>query len=70
MKKIRERSYIRTHWGEEPLEDFSGRQAGNNMHYYGFDNPWFPLGGSWTKNYAYTKIDPKTTTIIIPSEFT
>ena len=70
MKKIRERSYIRSNWGGDPVEDFSGRQEEDLVYHYGHHKDWFPLRGSWTKSYAYIRVNPKTTTIIIPSEFT
>jgi len=70
MKKTRERSSIRGNWDGEPVEDFSGCQIEDLVYYYGFDKDWFPLGGGWSKSYAYIRVDPKTTTIIIPSEFT
>ena len=69
-KKIRERSYIRSNWGGELVEDFSGYQSEYIVYYYKYHSDWFPLGGSWGKCYAYIRVDPKTTTIIIPSEFT
>ena len=71
MKKIRERSYIRGDWDGTSFEDFSSLQEdGETMYSYGYVNSWFPFRTHWTRGWAFIKLNPKTTTIIIPSEFT
>jgi len=72
MKKIRERSCIRAEVGGGKGRGFSGEYKGNFLYPYRYgkgNSEFFDWTGG-LRRFAFIVPNPKTTTIIIPSEFT